>query len=278
MRLFRRNRSTPSGVAAAERAAALAHDIAALAPERAAALLAALKAGLDPGADEFDRYRAAETLAGAVYPKYKFSEYARLFLEDRAFLEFYERYMDPGNWHSLDRKYTLNEMLKLVAHLDGDVVECGCYKGASAYMMCWALQGTAALVHLFDSFEGLPPPEARDGDYWSQGAMAATEDKLHETLTGFNNYRVYKGWIPLRFHEIGERRMRFLHVDVDLYRPTLDSLMSFYPRLQPGGIILLDDYGFATCPGAKEAADEFFAAKPERIAMLPTGQAFIIKR
>lgn len=282
MNLLRRFRAAPIEVAGlpedkAAPAVVLACDIAALAPDRAAHLLAVLKAGLDPASDEFARYQAAEALAAAVYPKFKFSEYGRLFLEDRAFLEFYRRFMDPGNWHSLDRKYTLNEMLKLVAHLDGDVVECGCYKGASAHLMCEASRGTARLVHLFDSFAGLPQPESCDGDYWVEGGLRAGEDELHATLAGFDNYRAYKGWIPERFPEIADCRFRFLHIDVDLYRPTLDSLEFFYPRVQPGGIILLDDHGFKSCPGAKQAADEFFAGKPERLAMLPTGQAFTVK-
>ena len=56
----------------------------------------------------------AEIFTMAVYPKYKFSEFGKLFLEDREFLEYYEKFMDPENWHSLDRKFTLNQLLKLV--------------------------------------------------------------------------------------------------------------------------------------------------------------------
>ena len=256
----------------------LAREIVALAPRQGMALLARLRGGLAGTLDEFARYQAAEALAAAVYPKYKFSEFGRIFLEDEDFLAFYKRFMDIDNWHSLDRKYTLREMLKLVAHLDGDIVECGAYKGFSAHMMCRALQGSEAQVHLFDSFEGLSEPDVLDGDYWQEGSLKVSEAQLHETLAGFDNYRVYRGWIPERFNEVAERTFRFVHIDVDLYRPTLDSLSFFYPRLQATGIILLDDYGFASCPGAKKAADELFAGKPEQIAMLPTGQAFIIKQ
>ena len=51
----------------------------------------------------------------------------------------------------------------------------------------------------------------------------------------------------------------------------------FYPRLNPGGIMICDDYGSAHCPGAKRATDEFFADKPERVISLPTGQSMVIK-
>jgi hypothetical protein len=66
---------------------------------------------------------------------------------------------------------------------------------------------------------------------------------------------VYKGWIPERFAVVAGRSFCFAHIDVDLYRPTLDSMAFFYPRMAPGGIILLDDYGFSTCPGVTEAVD-----------------------
>jgi len=255
----------------------LARDLATISPGGAKELLTLVKQGLDSRTEE-DRFIAAEALCTAIYPKYKFSEYGRLFLEDEKFLAYYRGVMDPGNWHSLDRKYTLDQMLKLVRHIDGEVAECGVYKGASALLMCRALLGTTSLVHLFDSFEGLAEPLPVDGRYWKKGSLSTSEADLHETLRGMDNYRVYKGWIPERFSEVADRTFRFVHIDVDLYDPTLASLAFFFPRLAKGGMVLLDDHGFASCPGAKQAADEFFSGRPESIAMLPTGQAFAIKQ
>jgi O-methyltransferase len=269
---------TPAMCDAGSRVAALAAELQELAPERAESLLTLMCAGLRADVADEARYRVAESLAAVVYPKYKFSEYGRLFLEDEEFLSYYERFMDPENWHSLDRKYVLDQLLKLVVHLAGDFAECGAYKGFSAYRMCLALRGTGRLVHLFDSFEGLSAPDRCDGNYWTAGALRIPERALHETLAEFDNYRCYAGWIPERFCDVADREFCFLHVDVDLYRPTLDSLAFFYSRIAAGGLILLDDYGFKTCPGAKRAADEFFAERPEAIVMLPTGQAFVVKR
>ncbi len=256
----------------------LVEELQQLAVGRAEELLSQLCVGLRSGSKDVDRYRAAENLTAALYPKFKFSEYGRLFLEDRAFLAYYRRFMDAGNWHSLDRKYTLNQLLKLALPLAGDMAECGAYKGMSAYLMCQALQSTGRLVHLFDSFEGLPAPSKWDGDYWTSGALRIPESTLRETLKEFDNYRVYAGWIPERFAEAQERHFCFIHIDVDLYQPTLDSLEFFYPRMCTGGIILMDDYGFTTCPGAKRAADGFFTDKTEPIIMLTTGQALVIKQ
>lgn len=248
-----------------------------LSPQHAPRLLEQLCEGLAADTVEAQRYFIAEALATAVYPKYKFSEYGRVYLEDEAFLAYYQRFMDVGNWHSLDRKYTLHQLLKMVSSLHGDIAECGVYKGASAYLMCDVLQGSGRLVHLFDSFDGLSEPKQEDGTYWSKGALRMPEETIYETLASFSQYKVYKGWIPDRFHEVADLSFSFLHIDVDLYEPTLASLEFFYPRIETRGIILMDDYGFNSCPGAKRAADVFFANRPEQIVMLPTGQAVVVK-
>jgi hypothetical protein len=100
---------------------------------------------------------------------------------------------------------------------------------------------------------------------------------VRRNLGRFDFVVYHRGWIPKRFESVAEQAFSFVHLDVDLYQPTLDSLLFFYDRLQPGGILLCDDYGFANCPGARRALDEFFADKVEKIVSLPTGQAFIQK-
>ena len=67
------------------------------------------------------------------------------------------------------------------------------------------------------------------------------------------------------------------HIDVAVYFSIRDSLDFIWPRLSRGGFIVFDDYGFATCPGARQAVDEFFAPLPIRPLSLPTGQAVVFK-
>lgn len=244
-------------------------------------LLTALKlaySGFARG-DEQARYTLAEKIAELIYPKNKFSEFGRLFLEDAPFIEQYVRLSGhPTNWRSLDRKFTLDQLAQAVAHLAGDTAECGAFEGASSWFMCRRMAGQGKMHHIFDSFEGLSRPGENDGTYWASGNLATTESVTRNILSAFDFVRYYKGWIPERFPEVAQRRFCLVHIDVDLYDPTFDSIAFFYERMTPGGFIVCDDYDFNSCPGAKLAMDNFLKDKPESVVRLPTGQAFIIKQ
>lgn len=227
---------------------------------------------------EYARYTLADIICGIIYPKYKFSDFGRIFLEDKEFLSWHKQYEPNDNFHTLDRKYTLNELIKLTKSIEGDTVECGVYQGASSYLICKNIVDTTKQHHIFDSFEGLSEPNSKDGSHWKMGDLSASEKIVRHNLSIFNNVHYYKGWIPSRFHEVEKLKFSFVHIDVDLYQPTKDSVDFFYERLSVGGILLFDDYGFNTCPGAKLAIDEIFADKSEPIILLPTGQSFIIKQ
>lgn len=225
--------------------------------------------------DERARYTLAERTAALLYPPYKFSEFGRTWLEDREFLALYARLCGERNWHSLDRKWTLDQLAGLARDVPGDTAECGVFRGASSYFICRRTAGTGKEHHLFDAFEGLPAPREVDGAYWKEGHLAADPQTALRVLAEFPFVRVHTGWIPTRFADVEERRFSLVHVDVDLYEPTRDSLQFFWPRLSRGGILICDDHGFSTCPGARRAWDEFFAGTAT--LALPTGQAVAFK-
>ena len=139
-----------------------------------------------------------------------------------------------------------------------------------------------APLHLFDSFEGLSQPDKsdmtsrKDKRTWEKGDLSTPEDTARQTLKDFLNIHFHKGWIPERFPDVAEEKFRLVHIDVDLYQPTMDSLLFFYPRMSHKGIIILDDYGSTICPGAHKAANEFMSDKPEYIIHLSTMQGIII--
>lgn len=227
--------------------------------------------------DELARFQLAERASKAIYPKYHFSEFGRLIVEDTDFLAWY-RSFEGGNAHSHDRKYNLRSLLRLVREVPGDTAECGAYQGASSYLICESIAGTEKRHFVFDSFAGLSEPSAADGDYWKHGDLSTSEREIRQRLQMFPFVDYMTGWIPTRFAEVADRRFSFVHVDVDLYEPTRDTLEFFYPRLSPGGMLVCDDYGARWCPGAKRALDEFAAAARIEFACLSSGQALLIKR
>ena len=92
--------------------------------------------------------------------------------------------------------------------------------------------------------------------HWS-----SSEKFVRNILDEFDFIEIYNGWIPDRFKEVENKKFQFVHLDVDLYEPTRDSLNFFYPKLVQGGVIVCDDYNFSTFPGAKKAWDNFFKDK-----------------
>ena len=226
---------------------------------------------------ERDRFEFLEKIGKYLYPEYKFSEFGRTFLQDKEFIALYERFEGVRNYHSLDRKYTIDQLAQMAVNIPGDTAECGAYKGASSYFICRRTKGANKHHHVFDSFEGLSSPGERDGQYWTAGDLSATEEEIRGNLAEFDFVRYHKGWIPERFSEVSDGRFSLVHLDVDLYQPTLDSLAFFYERMSRGGVIVCDDDGFISCPGARRAMDEFFKDKDEPVVRLPTGQAMVIK-
>ncbi len=133
--------------------------------------------------------------------------------------------MDPGNWHSLDRKYIVRELLKLSAH--PGPVECGVYKGATAYFLAQAAEGRGSLVHLFDSWDGLSPPRLEDGANSVEGQFTVSDALAKKHLRAFDCCRFYKGWIPDRFSDVADIGIAFLHIDLDLLRPFFHKRFNF---------------------------------------------------
>lgn len=230
---------------------------------------------------EHDRLRAGYALLDqarrALLPSYKLTEYYKLWFYDDEYFAQYRRF--EVNDLTADRKFFLRELLKLADSVEGDTAESGVYTGASSWFICEARKDHAGRHWAFDSFEGLSEPSDVDGTFWQKGGLRAAEKTARELLEPYRA-RVLRGWIPAVFGEaegdIG--KLAFVHIDVDLYEPTRDSLEFFYPRVTPGGIIVCDDYGFVSCPGATQAVDEFMAGRPEPVLHCPTGQGIIIKR
>jgi O-methyltransferase len=186
------------------------------------------------------------------------------------------------------RHYTLTKLLQQTSPIinQGNVAECGCWRGLSSYQIAYNLKkmNFQQNFFIFDSFEGLSEFQEEDVKQTlaikkedRKNYFAYPLDCVKDNLKEFDFIDYKQGWIPSRFEEVSDMKFSFVHIDVDLYQPIWDSLEFFYPRLIPGGIIVLDDYGYLAFPGAKKAVDEFLLKTPNFFLPLPSGSAFIMK-
>ena len=214
-----------------------------------------------------------------LVPKYRFKWPQMEWWDEPGFNEYLARFDEMGGMNT-DRRWMLYQLMRLVRAVSGDSAECGVFNGAGSYIICKVTQEEGLrhrTHHLFDSFEGLSKPSEFDGNHWREGNLSCPMKTVTENLWEFSNIRIHKGWIPQCFSEVEHHSFCFVHIDVDLYQPTLDSIEFFYPRMNEGGLILCDDYGFTTCPGATKAIDEFLKDKKEKMVSLSGGGGFLIK-
>ena len=234
---------------------------------------------LRSGGPDAARFYLLRRFARLVMPGYRLRWHSLDWWNDADFNDYLTRFQEAGNLN-IDWKWVVHQLLRLIADVPGDTAECGVFQGATSFLICKANEQTTAFdrTHfMFDSFEGLSQPNAHDGGYWRKGDLTATEDLARQRLQGCNNAIFMKGWIPTRFDEVAARRFAFVHIDVDLYEPTRDAVAFFYPRLNEGAIMVIDDFGFTTCPGATRAIAEAAGNLAGKLIALPDGGGFLIK-
>jgi hypothetical protein len=230
--------------------------------------------------DLLERFQLLTRIAEDLLPEYRFKWPQVDWWNDKAFNDYIRRF-EEDKAHNTDRRWMVRQLIRLTEEVEGDTAECGVYSGSTSWLISRYSQSSKwQRTHFgFDSFSGLSEPGDRDGDYWQKGSLSYPREKVERNLADLERVILKEGWIPERFNDddIVNRRFSFVHIDVDLYQPTLDSVRFFYPRLQPGGILLCDDYGSSFCPGATRAIDEHLQACPEKMLSLSGGGGFFIK-
>lgn len=169
--------------------------------------------------------------------------------------------------------YQIFMTVRSVAKISGDMAEVGVYKGGSAKIICEAEK--SKILHLFDTFEGLPEVSIVDSKWFSRGQYRGTLDEVQVNLKEYRNIYFYPGFFPKTAENLKAKKFSFVHLDVDIYESTLRSLEFFYQRMNRGGVIISHDYISAT--GVRKAFDEFFKDKPEPIIEMSGSQCLIVK-
>lgn len=174
----------------------------------------------------------------------------------------------------VDEAYQVISLARQSAKVPGVIAEVGVFQGASAKLIC-EVKGDRDL-YLFDTFAGLPETGKEDTEVFWKGRYAASLARVQEFLASYPKVQYFVGMFPASAAELGHLRFSFVHLDVDLYESTRQSLEFLYPRLSPGGVVLSHDYNSE--PGVRRAFDEFFADKPEMVIELPTSQCMVVRQ
>jgi O-methyltransferase len=183
---------------------------------------------------------------------------------------------------SIERLYSLYKSVEYLcaAGIPGDLAECGVWRGGSCMLMSLALlrQGdTTRRIFMFDTFDGHPRPDAeKDIDIWGNRAVdewqrreangkigewgfaSIAETRANLMSTGYPEDRLVfvEGMVERTVPEDRSERLALLRLDTDWYHSAQAALHHLYPKLVPGGVLIIDDYGHYK--GQRQAVDAYF--------------------
>jgi O-methyltransferase len=179
---------------------------------------------------------------------------------------------------SPDRIWILTQAAQQCLHIEGDFVECGVYRGGTAGVLADMVEHKPGKkLRLFDTFDGMPEVDT-EKDLHAKGDFSDASLSLVKKHVGKDSVTVYyQGLIPDTFNGLEGMRIAFAHIDVDIFSSVRACCEFIFPRLTQGGILVFDDYGFKSCPGAREAVDDYFRDTGLVPLVLPTGQAVVFK-
>jgi hypothetical protein len=136
--------------------------------------------------------------------------------------------------------------------IPGDVVECGVWRGGASIFMrgvLVALGQSSRRGWLFDSFQGLPKPkDAGDLDLTMfSDYLGVPLSQVQENFRAFGllseNVKFIPGWFNETLPNAAVQQIVLLRLDGDMYESTMVALESLYPKVSPGGFVVIDDYG-----------------------------------
>jgi len=186
------------------------------------------------------------------------------------------------------------ELFKMIKGVPGDIVECGVFAGVSlvrfvSFRNLFEHPNSRNIIG-FDTFDTFPTTnfEAdkphREQFLAETGSDPISKEQLQEVLENKNNNHMVEliegditKTVPDYILQHPEMKIALLHIDVDIYEPSVTILEYFYPKVVSSGIIILDDYG--RFPGETKAIDDYLENKNIKIHKFPYSRTpcYIIK-
>lgn len=164
----------------------------------------------------------------------------------------------------------------------GDLVELGCNKGHTSAFLQTVNEAEAdppRRLHLYDSFAGLPAPAGVDGTVFAEGQLQASVNDVESLFAhrGLTRPIIHPGWFDTTLDTELPPTICFAYLDADLFDSIAIGLRALYPRLSPGGLVLIDDYSdpsinphaWDRLPGVRAACEIVLRDVPEIIRIVP---------
>lgn len=171
----------------------------------------------------------------------------------------------------------LKAQLETLKNIKGDFGEFGVYKGNTFVQLLSITKKQKKKAHAFDSFKGMAEPTKEDYDLKGKTNYPKGKFDVNGSFSLINrlnslgykqnqDYIIWEGYIPQIFEKVEKNIIfSFCYIDLDHYKPTVDTLKWIWERLSIGGIILCDDYISNAYKLASKAIDEFLNFKDIKI-------------
>jgi len=166
--------------------------------------------------------------------------------------------------------------------IPGAFAEVGVYLGASSRVIHRLAPDRR--LYLFDTFEGFPASDLKGWEcqydvHWTPETFSSSVELVKRNLGDTRNVFFRKGYFPDTAKGLEDEEFAFVHLDVDLYNPTLAGLEFFYPRVHRGGYIFVHDYNNPIADrGVSQVVNLFFKNKVERPIEIPDVGGTVVVR
>jgi hypothetical protein len=213
------------------------------------------------------------------------------FMRDARFLEAYRAGLEnaPAGTQVEWRVHVALWCATQAAGLPGDFVECGVHTGIlSGAVMTWLdfARHSDRRFYLFDTWQGIPEEQiSQEEKRFGVAAMNRKYqdgDAIHagvvRKFSRWPNAVVVRGRVPESLEAMqASGQVAYASIDMNVAAAEMAAIEFLWPRLVPGALVLLDDYGWAAHVNQKHAWDGFARQRGVMILGLPTGQGLLVK-
>lgn len=152
--------------------------------------------------------------------------------------------------------------------IPGALAEVGVYRGETSALI--RATRPDRTLYLFDTFGGFPPEDLEAFQEGDARFRSTSLDVVSRNIGSLEGVVIRPGRVPETLEGLEGEQFAFVLLDMDLYTPTVGALAFFYPRVAPGGYLVVHDYNNPESNYAcKRALDGFLQDKPESVVEWP---------